>query len=333
MAPVGARPRRRALPYLAAGAGFALLGGVVAAYVRLPGYARRTAEARALECGVVLRAEGADVGLGWVRLRGVTFAPAGVAGVRGASERVTVDLAGFTTPSRVTARSATVEVEGPVGALAGQLDAWSKRFPAAGRPPVAADGIALRWREAGEAPWLDLAGGAVEAGPEGGTFRARASSLFGVPAGEASFGWAAGRDEVVAGFGHPDPERAPLRLEAVPGTPLKGRVRVAPTPLPALGALLGVAVNEPDVSAEALVALTLSPGAPTSPCTATCRPARASCRASSTAKRPNSAPPSASPTTAARRRSPTPPCWPARSRCAAAGSSSGGRRARGSNST
>ena len=66
MEPIGAplRRRRRVLPYVLVGAGFTLLGGGIAGYFRLPAYAKQTAEARALEQGVELHAEAADVGFG-----------------------------------------------------------------------------------------------------------------------------------------------------------------------------------------------------------------------------------------------------------------------------
>ena len=263
MEPIGAPLRhRRVLPYVLVGAGFTLLGGGIAGYFRLPAYAKQTAEARALEQGVELHAEAADVGFGWVRLRGVTFSPVGVTGVRGTSDRVTVELNGLT-PTRVTTRSAALEIEGPVSAVVGQLDAWSKRFPAAARPPLAADGIALAWREAaGATPWLDVADASAQTDAGAGTFYAPKSTLFGVSAGELALTWAAGRNDVLVGLGNRDPNQAPLRLEATSGTPLKGRLHIARTPLPSLGALLGVAINEPDVSAEATLGLTLSPGAP-----------------------------------------------------------------------
>lgn len=261
MAPFDAPPRRRrALAYVLVGLLFLLLGGGVTAYLRLPALAKRLAEERALERGVALHVGSVDLGWGWARLRDVTFSPVGVEGVRGRAERVTVDLARLE-PTRVSTRGPSLELEGPLARLSAELDAWSKRFPAASRPPVAADGIALAWRPApGEAPWLEAAGASAEAAPSAGSFYAPNATLFGVAAGELSVAWQAGRDDLVAGLGHRDPARAPLRLEATPGPPLRGRLRVAPTPLPSLGALLAMRIDEPAVSAEATVDLTLTPG-------------------------------------------------------------------------
>ncbi len=254
------RRRRRGLRYVFVGLAFTLLGGGIAAYVRLPAYAKRLAEERALERGVELHVGAVDLGWGWARLRDVTFRPVGVAGVKGSSERVTIDLNGLE-PTRVTTRSAAVELEGPLARLGADLDAWSKRYPATSRPPLSADGVALAWRQApGEAPWLEAKNAAAQADASAGTLYAPSAALLGTPAGELSLAWWAGRDDLVAGLGARDPNRAPLRLEARPGPPLRAQLRVVPTPLPSLGALIGVPVNEPDVSAEATLDLTLTPG-------------------------------------------------------------------------
>ncbi|HEU4537358.1 MAG TPA: hypothetical protein VFS00_24730, partial [Polyangiaceae bacterium] len=263
MTPYDAAPpprRRRASTYVLLGLGCALVGGGVVAYLRLPGLAKKYAEERALERGIVLHVDDVDLGLDWVRLRGVTFSPLGVEGVKGRAERITVDLKGLE-PTRVTTRAASVDLEGTLGRLAAELDAWSKRHPAASRPPLAADGVSVVWRDApGESPWLEAAGASAQADASAGTFHAPAASLLGVPAGELSLGWWAGRDDLVAGLGHRDPNAAPLHLEARPGPPLRARLRVTPTPLPSLGTLLGMRINEPDVSAEATLDLTLTPG-------------------------------------------------------------------------
>jgi ADP-dependent NAD(P)H-hydrate dehydratase / NAD(P)H-hydrate epimerase len=180
--------------------------------------------------------------------------------VKGRADRVTVDLKGLE-PTRVTTRSASVELEGSIGHLAAELDAWSKRYPATARPPVAADGVTLAWRQTpGESPWLEATNASAQADPNGGSFYAPTATLFGISAGELSLGWWAGRDDLLAGLGHRDPNNAPLRLEVRPGPPLQARLRVVSTPLPSLGALLGMRINEPGISAEATADLVLTPG-------------------------------------------------------------------------
>ncbi|MCU0684475.1 MAG: hypothetical protein MUF34_19900 [Polyangiaceae bacterium] len=262
MTPYDAPPprRRRVLTFVLVGLGCTLLGAGVVGYLRLPGLVKAYAEEKALERGVALHVDDVDLSFDWVRLRGVTFSPLGVAGVKGRADRVTVDLKGLE-PTRVTTRSASVELEGSLGHLAAELDAWSKRYPAAARPPVAADGVTLAWRQTpGESPWLEATNASAQADPNGGSFYAPTATLFGVSAGELSLGWWAGRDDLLAGLGHRDPNNAPLRLEVRPGPPLQARLRVVSTPLPSLGALLGMRINEPGISAEATADLVLTPG-------------------------------------------------------------------------
>lgn len=267
MAPFEASPppppppkRRRTFTYVLVTFIFLLLGAGIAGYLRLPAFAKRLAEERALERGVVLNVGAVDIAWGWVRLRDVTFSPVGIAGVKGRSDRVTVDLDRLD-PTRISARSATLELEGPLARLSAEIDAWSKRYPASTRPPIAADGITLSWRQSpGEAPWLEATNAQVQADANAGSFYAPSSKLLGVSAGELSASWAAGRDDLAAGLGGRDPNHAPMRLEVRPGSPLRGRLQVVPTPLPKLGNLLSMRINEPDVSAEAAIDLTLTPG-------------------------------------------------------------------------
>src|SRR5690606_54078 len=89
---------------------------------------------------------------------------------------------------------------------------------------VAVDGadvhVALAWRAAAErAPWLLVTGGEVARQAHGGTFEAATASVLDKRVGPVGSSWSKQDGRILLGFGEPDPETAPVRLELLLDVP------------------------------------------------------------------------------------------------------------------
>ncbi|WP_437805057.1 hypothetical protein [Sorangium sp. So ce1078] len=274
-APRGKR-RRRAL--IAALVVVAVVAAAVAALLVLgPPALRRHIVAEARARGVALDPGAIDVRLGAVRLRGARFSLLGVRGLSGTVARATIALRGLS-PTGITADGVELTLVG-VDALEG-LPAWvAQHGPRASALPLTTGRVrlGLRDRDGGpevlalaDASLLRRAAGSVQGAaapppgaprPEVGVLKQARVLVAGKEVARTDIAWSIGAASISLGFGGEDVPSAPLRAELRPRPSPSASIELAPTPLSAVGALLGVDVGASTMVVSGTLELRLAAGA------------------------------------------------------------------------
>jgi len=236
--------RRRRVLLIALGCVVVLAAAVA---ITLPRYARSYIEREARRRGIELQFQSLELGLRRVRLRGVRFSLAGVRGMSGTMETVSVDIAGLT-PQRVEGEGLTLELEGT--SFVPGVIGWARALPSGAALPTSASVAEVRWQTSEGI--AHVSGGTLAVGPEpsGG----EAGSLLGgrVRLGDSDLGavdvaFVVGADPSGAtpslgiGLGSAKVASAPVRIEvrgAVAGAPV--RITVDPLPAAAIAGTAGV---------------------------------------------------------------------------------------------
>ncbi|WP_433937577.1 hypothetical protein AB3662_23445 [Sorangium cellulosum] len=272
------RGKRRRRAVIAAVVVVTVLAAAVAALLVLgPPAVRRHIIAEARARGVALDPGAIDLGLGAVRLRGARFSLVGVRGLSGTVARATIELRGLS-PARIAADGVELTLAG-IDALEG-LPAWAaqhgrraaalplttSRFRIGfrdrdGGPEVfaLADG-SLQGRAAGATPGAaaPLPGAML---PEAGVLKQARVLWAGKEIARTDVAWSINGDAIALGFGGEDALTAPLRAELRPRPAPSAAIALAPTPLSAVGALLGVDVGASKMVVSGTLELRLAEGA------------------------------------------------------------------------
>jgi len=222
---------------------------------------RIVAEARAR--GFELELEDFSLSPERVVLVRATVRPLGVRGLVARLDEVTLEVSGLgwsalwggakdVTLTGVAVDGADVHVLGSAPALALELSRWSDHYPAAYDLPARASHVVLAWRAAAErAPWLLVTGGEVARQAHGGTFEAATASVLDKRVGPVGSSWSKQDGRILLGFGEPDPETAPVRLELLLDVPEPvARVELRQTPLDTLTGALGITLPLADSARE-----------------------------------------------------------------------------------
>ncbi|WP_437878960.1 hypothetical protein [Sorangium sp. So ce513] len=274
----GARRGKRRRAAVIAALAVALLAAAVAALVVLgPPEIRRRIVAEARARGVALEPGAIDLGLGAVRLRGARFSLLGVRGLSGTVARATIELRGLS-PERIAADGVELTLTG-LDALEG-LPAWAAQHGArAAALPLTTSSVRIGYRDRDGAPEIfALADGALQgraagqaAGaaapppgaprPEAGVLKQARVLWAGKEIARTDVAWSMGADAIALGFGGEDALAAPLRAELRPRPSPSAAMTLAPTPLSAVGALLGVDVGASKMVVSGTLELRLAPGA------------------------------------------------------------------------
>jgi serine/threonine protein kinase len=112
----------------------------------IPGYVRRAAVATAAAQGLVLSIDAVNVGLGGIRLIGLSATSPEMPGVRATATEMHVELSGFS-PKQATVRGAELTVDGPILDVTHAAEAW---FSAHHGPQARSGG------EERDGDWLDV---------------------------------------------------------------------------------------------------------------------------------------------------------------------------------
>ncbi|XXX71671.1 hypothetical protein WMF30_28900 [Sorangium sp. So ce134] len=275
----GAAPRSKWRRRVAIAA-LVLVAAVAAAVAALlafgPPALRRHIVAEARARGVALDPGAIDVDLGGVRLRGARFSLLGVRGLSGTAARATIALRGFT-PAGITADGVELTLVG-IDALEG-LPAWAAQHGArAAELPLTTGRVRLGLRDRDGGPEVlalaDAAlvrraagsgqGAAAPPGaprPEAGVLKQARVVVSGKEVARADIAWSIGAASISLGFGGEDVAAAPLRAELRPKPSPSASIELAPTPLSAVGALLGVDVGASTMVVSGTFELRLAAGA------------------------------------------------------------------------
>ena len=275
-APRAARGKRRRRAVIAALVVVAVVAAAVAALLVLgPPAIRRRIIAEARARGVALDPGAVDVGLGSVRLRDGRFSLLGLRGLSGTVARATIELRGLS-PARIATEGVELTLVG-MDALE-DLPAWVAQYgPRAAALPLTTGRIRLGLRDRDGGPEvLALADGSLErraAGSEGaaappgaprpevGVLKQARVLVAGREIARTDVAWSLGAASVSLGFGAEDVLSAPLRAELRPRPAPSASIELAPTPLSAVGALLGVDVGASTMVVAGTLELRLADGA------------------------------------------------------------------------
>lgn len=276
-APHGARGKRRRRALIAALVVVALIGAAVAALLVLgPPALRRRIIAEARARGVALDPGVIDVDLRSIRLRDGRFSLLGVRGVSGTVARATIELRGLS-PARIATEGVELTLVG-TDALE-DLPAWVAQYgPRAAALPLTTGRLRLGLRDRDGGPEvLVLADGALErraaapvegaAAPPGaprpeiGVLKQARVLVAGKEIARTDIAWSIGAASISLGFGGEDLVSAPLRAELRPRPSPSASIELAPTPLSAVGALLGVDVGASTMVVAGTLELRLADGA------------------------------------------------------------------------
>jgi hypothetical protein len=245
----------------------ALLGGfalvlLIAALVIVPRLVRGLVVSTAKEHGVVLDPGELGFGLGWVQLDHPKLSLDGVRALSITVERIDIALSGFS-PTSIELSKPEIVVTGSLTNVALELSDWAKAHDDAFSLPFTAQGTSVHFLEnAGEKPWLDVAGGTLTRTASGGAFSAERATLGGVSLGKVGAGFSQTSSLLTLGFGETDPARARIKLELAPkATPPTAKITLAPTPAPDLEKPLGLRFLGAGVKASATVDLVFPTGA------------------------------------------------------------------------
>jgi ADP-dependent NAD(P)H-hydrate dehydratase / NAD(P)H-hydrate epimerase len=231
-----------------------LLGAV--ALVLVPRYITREAIRRAREHGIELELGTLDYGWEWAAISNAKARLVGVGGVLLRIDHLVVDLDGMNA-TRLDFVGLGVEADGSLPALLLDLSAWTKRFPTAYALPLSARNVSVAWRpEAGNAPWLEIAGGTLATSPAGSVMVAEHTKVAGIDIGRSGTNWTAQQSSVALGLGEPELDKAPLRLDADLSVPRpRVTVTLAPIALDRLAGPFAVALPIQGVTASSTLVL------------------------------------------------------------------------------
>ncbi|WP_437825218.1 hypothetical protein [Sorangium sp. So ce1153] len=277
------RGKRRWRAVIAALVVLAVLAAAVAALLVLgPPAIRRRIIAEARARGVALEPGVVDLGLGAVRLRGARFSLLGVRGLSGTVARTTIELRGLS-PARIAADGVDLTLVG-TDALEG-LPAWvAQHGPRAAALPLTTSRVRLGLRDRDGGPEvLALADGSLQRRatasgqgaaapspgapspgappPEAGVLKQARVLVDGKEIARTDVAWSIGAASIALGFGGEDVAAAPLRAELRPLPSPSASIALAPVPLTAVGALLGVDVGAAKMIVSGTLDLRLAEGA------------------------------------------------------------------------
>ncbi|WP_437766975.1 hypothetical protein WME77_08030 [Sorangium sp. So ce764] len=272
-APRGARGKRRRRALIAALVVVAVVAAAVAALVVLgPPALRRRIIAEARARGVALDPGKIDVDLRSIRLRDGRFSLLGVRGISGTVSRTTIELRGLS-PARIATEGVELTLVG-IDALE-DLPAWVAQYgPRAAALPLTTGRVRLGLRDHEGGPEvLALADGALERRaaapvegaaaprPEIGVLKQARVLVAGKEIARTDIAWSIGAASISLGLGGEDLVSAPLRAELRPRPSPSASIELAPTPLSAVGALLGVDVGASTMVVAGTLELRLADGA------------------------------------------------------------------------
>ncbi|HTN87565.1 MAG TPA: hypothetical protein VL242_27970, partial [Sorangium sp.] len=272
------RGKRRWRAVIAALVVLVVLAAAVAALLVLgPPAIRRRIIAEARARGVALEPGVVDLGLGAVRLRGARFSLLGVRGLSGTVARTTIELRGLS-PARIAADGVDLTLVG-TDALEG-LPAWvAQHGPRAAALPLTTSRVRLGLRDRDGGPEvLALADGSLQRRatasgqgtaapspgappPEAGVLKQARVLVDGKEIARTDVAWSIGAASIALGFGGEDVAAAPLRAELRPLPSPSASIALAPVPLTAVGALLGVDVGAAKMIVSGTLDLRLAEGA------------------------------------------------------------------------
>ena len=258
--------RKRLILILGAFVVGAIVAVGAAAMLLLPGYLRDRIVAEAKERGVELEPGKVSFGFGRATVSDARFRLMGVQGLVGSAKTLEVGL-DFLEPKSVLATDVNIETAGSAPLLALEITQWAKRYPRTLKLPAQAKEISFSWRErVKEKPWLEIAGGEVAPQKGGAVFRAEAATFAGAPLGKIGASWTSDDAVVGLGFGEEDVSRAPVRISVQHALPEPtAKIELLPVKAEKLADPLGVKLPIEDVTASAVVNLTLPKSATPEP--------------------------------------------------------------------
>lgn len=242
--------------------GALLLACALGLLVILPRVVRSIVIRTAAERGVELDPGELGFGVGWLQLDHAKLSLSGVRSLTVDVARIDISLSGMT-PESIELSGVDARVTGSLSNVGLELSDWLKSHSDSFSLPFTAKGLSAHFLEnAGEKPWLDVAGGTLTRSASGGAFNAEHATLAGVSLGQVGAGFSQTASSLTLGFGETDPARARVRLDVSPKTtPPSARITLAPTPAEELEKPLGLAFGVSGVKASATVDLAFPGGA------------------------------------------------------------------------